>query len=243
MHHTHFHDEPPHTIANRAIGYDRVGENEFAIDYFWNFDQVGDGGLYSTVRDLFLWDQNFYHDILGGPGLIDMLTTSDVLPNGKKKSGYGFGLMPGEYRGLRTVDHAGGFMGYRTDILRFPEQRFSVITLCNIAETNPSDLNQQIADIFLGHRMEAAGGETNRSPTPRADVSGIGATYWNATEGDLFDIATAGDTAYVVFGEQKVPLTVRWTKNVSARLRRVNGPHFPTKPDRSTGHAAPGPPQ
>jgi len=215
MRHTHFHDEPLHPVPNRAVGYDRVGERQFDMDYFWNFDKVGDGGLYSTVRDLFLWDQNFYHDTLGGPGFIDMLTTSDVLPNGKK-SGYGFGLMPGEYRGLKTVDHAGGFMGYRTDILRYPEQRFSVITLCNIAEANPSALNQQIAEVYLG-RVMAAVPEAARAGAAPVDLSGIAATYWSATEGDVFDITVSSDTAYIAFGEQKIPL-----KSVARRSFRLD---------------------
>jgi hypothetical protein len=39
--------------------------------------------------------------------------------------------------------------GYRADFLRFPEQHFAVACLCNKGETNPGELTQRVADIYL----------------------------------------------------------------------------------------------
>ena len=40
-------------------------------------------------------------------------------------------------------------MGYRTEFLRFPEQRFAVVSLCNLGTIDPSVLVRRVADIYL----------------------------------------------------------------------------------------------
>jgi hypothetical protein len=44
------------------------------------------------------------------------------------------------------VDHGGADAGYRSDLIRFPEQHFSAAVLCNLADTNPSALTRHVAD-------------------------------------------------------------------------------------------------
>lgn len=60
-----------------------------------------------------------------------------MLQRGKLNNGelldYAFGLVVEKYRGLDTVDHAGGDAGYRSDMTRFPGQHFSAAVLCNSA--------------------------------------------------------------------------------------------------------------
>ena len=45
-------------------------KNEYTA-FISRFDLVGSGGLYTTVEDLFLWDQNFYHGKVGGKEVIE----------------------------------------------------------------------------------------------------------------------------------------------------------------------------
>jgi hypothetical protein len=71
-----------------------------------------------------------------------------VLNNGKT-IGYGLGLGISSYRGLPVVEHGGSNFGYRTELLRFPEQHFSVICLCNLSSIDPEFLAMQVADIYL----------------------------------------------------------------------------------------------
>ena len=57
---THFHDRPSHIVERRAISYQPGSDNpgqdagvgDFRVSYLGNFDKVGAGGLYTTVRDL-----------------------------------------------------------------------------------------------------------------------------------------------------------------------------------------------
>ena len=52
-------------------------------------------------------------------------------------------------RGLPIVEHDGALFGYRTSLLRFPEQIFTVICLCNISSATPANLTRKVADLYL----------------------------------------------------------------------------------------------
>lgn len=172
MANTHFHDDPRHVQKDRAIGYVPTEDGEYEIAVLTNFDKVGDGGLYTTVEDLYLWDQNFYHQRVGGEGFIDQLLTPGVLSSGDTLD-YAFALTHGEHKGLPTVEHGGSYQGYRTDLLRFPNQEFSVITLCNAATINPGGLAREVADVYL----EDAFAESLRKYTGEYHSEELGATY------------------------------------------------------------------
>ncbi len=53
------------------------------------------------------------------------------------------------YRGLKRVQHGGDWQGYQAQLLRFPTERFSVATLCNLGGTGAEELVQKVADIYL----------------------------------------------------------------------------------------------
>mgnify|MGYP005726721205 CR=1 FL=1 len=155
MNDTHFHDDNRRLIPNRAMPY-MSWEGGFG-SMTMRFDLVGSGGLYSTVEDLFLWDQNFYQNKLGKglPSLIEAMHQNGRLNSGKKID-YAFALVNGEYRGLRVVQHGGALGGYRAQLMRFPDEKFSVIILSNLASFNPTRLSYKTAEIFLGDKMQPA---------------------------------------------------------------------------------------
>jgi CubicO group peptidase (beta-lactamase class C family) len=116
-------------------------------------DLVGDAGLYSTVEDLAKWDRNFYDGAVGGPTVLKLMQQPGVFSSGERTD-YAGGLMIGAYRGLPTVGHIGGWSGYQTWLVRYPDQRFTIALLCNrrgfTDATNPS---HRIAEIYLGDQM------------------------------------------------------------------------------------------
>jgi CubicO group peptidase (beta-lactamase class C family) len=114
---------------------------------------VGDGNLLTTVRDLARWDENFYTNRVGGKALAKLMRTPATLTNGEPVP-YGFGLMFGEHRGVPTEAHGGSYHGFRTELLRFPRQHFSVSVLCNVATANASGLAAQVADIYLADALQ-----------------------------------------------------------------------------------------
>jgi CubicO group peptidase (beta-lactamase class C family) len=165
---TFFRDDHAQIIKHDAVGYEQEPGKPFEIS-ITNFDTVGATSLHTTVEDLQLWDENFYHPKVGGPEFV-----TQMLERGKLNSGetldYAFGLEHGKYKGLATVDHGGADAGYRSDLTRFPEQHFSAAALCNSAETNPSSLVRQVADIVLAKEIAAAGA-TDAQGTATKDAS------------------------------------------------------------------------
>ncbi|HKW48553.1 MAG TPA: serine hydrolase domain-containing protein [Gemmatimonadaceae bacterium] len=155
MTHTHFHDDPGHVMKGRAMSYEPDGKGGYRISYLQNFDKIGAGGLYTTVEDLEKWDKNFYTHQVGGDALQKMIHTRAVLNRGDTIA-YAFGNNDTTYRGLRVDEHGGALMGYKAEILRFPEQHFSVLATCNLGSINPGPLAEQVADVYLGSKMGPA---------------------------------------------------------------------------------------
>jgi CubicO group peptidase (beta-lactamase class C family) len=150
MKNTQFYDDHMRLVKNRAAGYSPV-KGGFRID-MTTLDHVGDGGVFTTVEDLFLWDQAFYNFKLGKE-LMELIQTPGVLNNGEKLD-YAFGLEITEYKGLKKVSHSGGFAGFRAQMVRFPEQKFTVICLANLGTINPSRLCREIANIYLADKFK-----------------------------------------------------------------------------------------
>lgn len=173
MTHTRFNDDHMSVIPNRATGYaprDTGGGWATAMS---NFEQTGDGAVQTSIEDMQRWDENFYTGTVGGAETLAEMQKVAVLNSGKPQT-YALGLMVDNYRGLRSVSHGGSWAGYRAELLRFPDQHFSVACLCNLARTNPSRLARSVAEIYLGDRM---------TPAPEATVAGTPRNTGDATAG------------------------------------------------------------
>jgi CubicO group peptidase (beta-lactamase class C family) len=151
MTHTHFHDDPTVIVPNRAWGYHRdAGGLQVSLHSYLN-RVVGNTGLFTTARDLLLWEQNFADVRVGDKALIAAMQMP-VIPTGWwDESSYGYGLEIAEYRGLRTVGHGGGDPGYAAYVVRYPEQGFAVALLCNLDNIGfgVGKLTQDVADLYL----------------------------------------------------------------------------------------------
>lgn len=152
MSHTRFYDDRTLVVPGRIPAYEPRKGGGFQVGWSTNFDKVGDGGLLSSVDDLLLWDRNFYENKLGKGTLLKELQTPGVLNNGHQIE-YGLGLVMSTYRGLPVVAHSGALFGYRTALLRFPNQKFSVICLCNSGASNPVQSAEKVADLYLAGQL------------------------------------------------------------------------------------------
>jgi CubicO group peptidase (beta-lactamase class C family) len=150
MDNTLFYDDNTDLIKNRVFSYEKSAAEDKFNNLIMRFDLVGSGGVYSSIEDLFLWDQNFYNNKLGkdGQAIIQKMQEEGLLNNGES-CGYAYALEIGSYNGLKTVGHGGSLAGYRAQLLRFPDQHFSVIILANRSDANPAEKAFKVADIFL----------------------------------------------------------------------------------------------
>ncbi|MBL8271575.1 serine hydrolase domain-containing protein [Steroidobacter sp.] len=198
MRNSHFRDDFTEIVPNIAYGYRRDGD-VFKTSVT-NFNTVGATSLLTTVQDLLRWDENFYQPVVGGEALIRQMQQQGVLNDGKQIE-YAFGLEVSKYRGLRTVRHSGSDAGYRAQFLRFPEQHFSVVCLCNAADAGPSDRAESIADIYL--EKELVGAKPRAAATALTMPAGVRLTkaqsqrvvgsYLNRDYGGWYRVSQQGD--------------------------------------------------
>jgi CubicO group peptidase (beta-lactamase class C family) len=197
---THFHDRPEHVVERRAMSYQGNAEDGFRLSYLGNFDKVGAGGLYSTVRDLLLWDRNFFTGDVGGEALLELIQTTGILDGGDPIT-YAFGLTIDAYRGARTVSHSGSMMGFKAAFLQFPEQRFSVLVTCNLGPIEPMGLAYRVADIELGEQLEPVAPESRpggsgeaaeqpeAEPFTAAELAAYAGEYYSAELGVTYRLS------------------------------------------------------
>src|ERR1700726_3611733 len=156
MAHTQYRDSHATLIPNRALAYaERDDKSGYTLDVSY-FEQTGDGAVHTSVEDLLKWDENFYSPRVGGKEFLSEIQERSKLNDGKVLD-YAKGLFHGEYRGLQTVSHGGAWGGYRAELLRFPDQHFSVACLCNVGNAGPTRRARQVADIYLGSLMKPKG--------------------------------------------------------------------------------------
>ncbi|MFN2145767.1 MAG: serine hydrolase domain-containing protein, partial [Anaerolineales bacterium] len=108
----------------------------------------GSAGVMTTVCDLFQWDQNFYKSRIGGETFASLMEAKGRLKNGQEIP-YGIGLMHGRIQGMSAIYHGGVEFGYRALVARFPEKRFSVICLSNLANFSPYRVVEEVVKIFF----------------------------------------------------------------------------------------------
>jgi tetratricopeptide (TPR) repeat protein len=112
MKNTLVYDESKPEIKSRAAGMNRTGKlNDYEIL------TSGAGGMYSTVEDLFIWDQALYGNKLVSQKTLEEAFTPAVLNDGSKTE-YGFGWGINEQEDVKLVQHSGALAGYRTFISR-----------------------------------------------------------------------------------------------------------------------------
>lgn len=202
MKHSIFQDNNRRILKNRAFAYGENPDGSFN-NMLMRFDLVGSGGLYSTVEDLYLWDQNFYNNQIGNRGqafIDDMLTNGRF--NDGTSVGYAFALVNGTYKGLSTVSHSGALGGYRAFYIRFPEQKFSVIILGNLESFVPGMLAEKVADIYLKDLLQAQEISSTQQAKPklptvslsRKQLTAMAGYYWNEEEAYSRRIYLSNDT-------------------------------------------------
>jgi len=168
---TRFVDDHREVVPRRATGYAkaRAASADIYRVAASDWEQNGDGGLQTTVGDLLLWARNFDDPKVGGPALVQAMTTPGRLASGEPID-YALALRVDRDRGMLRVRHGGSWAGFKAEFLRYPERRVTVVTTCNFREAVPSRYARAAARILLPELGEPEPSEASRaaSPTPVA---------------------------------------------------------------------------
>jgi CubicO group peptidase (beta-lactamase class C family) len=209
MNDTHFRDDHTEIVKHIAYGYTGTAAGGFRL-YPLNFDTGGATGLLTTVEDLAKWDDNFDHPRVGGPLFVQQQLQRGKLNSGKELD-YAAGLELGKYRGLSTIEHAGTDAGYRSELLRFPDQHFSVACLCNNRDIFPVEIAREVADIYLEGQFAAPAFVRPESTAKGVDVplpllTQYAGLYWRKGDSRIERIVLR-DGKLFGFGIEMMPLT------------------------------------
>ncbi len=166
----HAHPAPPH----EALGYS-LGTNGFGRAVNWDMSWAfGSGALYSTVEDLYRWNEGIFNGrVLDTASLRAAFTPVTTKENwdDTRDTGYGFGWSVNRNRGLLEISHQGGLNGFSSILLRVPDAQFTVVSLENAEPVRPNAgpwlLAHQLVNIFLADKF-APLPIVNRNVSPKS---------------------------------------------------------------------------
>jgi CubicO group peptidase (beta-lactamase class C family) len=147
------YEDPRRIIKNRATGYRQLPGDPIAnVPYAEIVALYAAGGVYSTTKDLLLWDQALYPDkLLSRQSLDEMYTPFREMLPGK---GYGYGLWSSRKHGRQEIAHGGNLAGFITYIARYPAERVTVIVLSNNGRGSSGKISNVLSAIVFGAPYE-----------------------------------------------------------------------------------------
>lgn len=134
--------EGKNEVSHRALGYHIEKEAILFSDQSPTSAVLGDGGIYSSVYDLYKWDQ-----ALNTNTLLSKDWFLEYVKPGLE--GYGFGWHIDTYKGKYRMSHTGSTCGFRNVIQRYPDDNLTIILLTNRREPDIEPLADRIAEIFF----------------------------------------------------------------------------------------------
>ena len=151
-------------ITNIAQGYFKrdilADEVDMSIPYAAR-------GLYSTVEDLFLWDQALDKEKLISQSLLDEAFTPFFSgPDVWASYGYGW-LLSQEYNHRKVGQFDDVMGGFVSEYDRFTEVKVTIIILSNSEYTNPGFISREIGKIILPGASPPPG-----NPEGKIDIGG-----------------------------------------------------------------------
>lgn len=228
-------DDEMDVIPHRAHGHYSLGPKVMQAPYRNMPFMAGAGSLYSTVGDLFKWDQALYGtDLLSDASKIKMFTPH--------AGNYGYGWFIQELNGHRVITHRGGINGFLANIDRFVDDTVLVVTLLNFESTFAPLIRSGLAAIALGEpyspvlradplpvsvdSLNACVGQYELTPEMRIAVENKdGQLYLREPTGDAMPALAQKPNRYFVRGMNAMVWFDFGTDGVATALRGMQGAH------------------
>ena len=140
-------------IPKRASGYSRTPEGYVNAAYLDMSLPYAAGSLYSTVEDLYLWDQALYTD-----KLLTAQSKALMYKPFRENYAYGWAVLEAPLsvnnQPVQVITHDGGINGFSTKILRFPKERNLIVLLDNTGSEYLDRLTETISKIIYNQPYE-----------------------------------------------------------------------------------------
>jgi CubicO group peptidase (beta-lactamase class C family) len=136
-------------LARRASGYEKRPTGMINAPYLDMSIPYAAGSLYSTVEDLYLWDQALYTEKV-------MNAKSRELMFKPVMNGYAYGVVSRKMElgntkeTAATIEHGGGINGFNTVIIRFVDDRHLIVLLNNTGGARLNEISRGLSGIVYG---------------------------------------------------------------------------------------------
>lgn len=145
-----FHRHRP-VIKNMASGYNRSFGEYYDTDSTDKSSAYAAGAIYTTVEDLFLWDQALNTEILLPKKYMDLLYVKHIVDH-NAHYGYGWELrdkpIGNTKETIETTGHSGSIGGFRSLYTRIPSRNASIILLSNSSNSFRTSITTAITGIL-----------------------------------------------------------------------------------------------
>ncbi|MEO8208935.1 MAG: serine hydrolase [bacterium] len=139
------YDHSSAIIENRASGYDKSPAGYTNTRYIDMSIPYSAGSMYSTVEDLFKWDQALYTD-----KLVSKETKDKIFTNYMNDYGYGWQIKNLKIGNVNknAVFHSGDIFGFTTLIKRYVDDNNCIILLSNSSNANIDAIDKSVSAIL-----------------------------------------------------------------------------------------------
>lgn len=177
-------------LKNRARGYEKNGRHYVNANFIDMSVPYAAGALYSTVEDLYLWDQALYGSQLLRKENMDLLFAKHI-PSGGGHYGYGWGIgaipLGNTSERIETIGHGGGINGFNTQLTRIPSDKSFIVLLNNTGGAPLGEMINGIAAILYDKSYDFPKRSVAYSLAERIEKDGVPAAlkYYNEVKDSI----------------------------------------------------------
>ena len=152
------YDHHAKVLKNRATGYEKKGAEYINAEYIDMSVPYAAGSIYSTVEDLYIWDQALYDNKLLPEEYMDLYFKPYVSAFGGMQYAYGWiiGKEPIGNTGdsISVTSHPGGVNGFNTYISRSTSENSLIVLLNNTNAAPLGEITTAIRGILKGESYD-----------------------------------------------------------------------------------------
>jgi len=131
----------------------------------------GSSSIVTSTEDLAKWVIFFQEQLDKKDPVVMRMTETDTFTNGGKNN-YAYGLEIGNFNGMRNISHTGGWAGFSTIIVNFPDQKLSIILLANTNSFDSYGTGYRLAGLLLNTPAPAGNGDKlSKAPDVKVDTN------------------------------------------------------------------------
>ncbi|HEX9919695.1 MAG TPA: serine hydrolase, partial [Pyrinomonadaceae bacterium] len=218
-------------LSKRASGYRKTPAGYINAPYLDMSIPYAAGSLYSTVEDLYLWDQALYTD-----KVVSAKTRELMYKPFLDNYAYGWNVSKvslGQAKEtINSVSHSGGIHGFSTLLTRYPDQKHLVVLLDNTSQGDKLErITRDLTNILYNQPFEmpkqSIAEALMKTLSERGDVAAAVKQYreLRATQAAAYDFGEGELNAlgYQLLGAKKMKEAIEIFKlNVEVHPRAAN---------------------